>query len=352
MSGVPEDRSRVIKAVCYGLLPAILFCLAGCRATDLGQHDPDLFGIYTATLGGQNMTLVVSDPTREMTHPRISPDKKWITFTRFNKPGPGGLAEETGGYQRTEIMIVRVDGTGLETLVPPKMGISNVNSSWTPDGQSIIYVSTDNADRIAQIYKMNLARREVTRVPTPEGLYVTDPRQVGDWFVFPARKGHPKGLWVMRSDGTEVRQLTYPDIPEPGEKTAILLGDYDPRFSPDGTKVAFMRYYGGKEWHVIVVDVETGNETDLTAPLITGEDVVAEGMVHWTSDGRLLVFRHIELPRIENVGLYTMKPDGTERKMIPLPRGYFYGSTATCFPGEGSSPQTRIVFHAKKDSRF
>lgn len=318
------------------------------------KPDHDLFGIYTATLDGKNMKLIISHPVKEMTHPRISPNKQWITLTRYNRIGPDGKAEEKNGYAETEIMLVRMDGTELKTLVPAQKGVVNANSSWTPDGKHILYVSTGNPQNLPQIYKRNVKTGKAIPLPTPKGLHVSDPNQVGDWIVFPARRNNfsQQNIWIMKSDASQARQITSAKIPKTKKKFRFLPGDYDPHLSPDGGHVTFMRYFGGKEWHVVVVNVKTGKELDLTAPILSTSPIIAEGVPTWSSDGRLILFRHIELPHIKKLGLYTIRPDGTKRKMIPLPRGYFYGAIAHTFPGEGTSTKTRIIFTARKDPRF
>ncbi len=310
--------------------------------------DTDLFGLYTTTLDGSNKKLLISNPKQEMTHSRVSPDKEWITFTRYNRKTlfSGGLAtEDTGGYQDTEIMIMRLDGSGLETVIPHKKGIFATNSNWTPDGKSLIYVSTDNPGRKICIKKINLATRKITRVQTPEHLLCADPDQVGNRIVFPVpnmESGY-NCLWIMNEDGTNAKQLTFTeDIRRQGKKDPIHMGDYDPKLSPDGSKVAFMRYYGDINWHVAVVDVESGEEKDISPSKTV--DSVAE----WSSDGKLLVFWHVDVKTLGNSGLYTMKPDGSERRRIPIIKGYFYRHPSF-FPGEGSSGKSRIIFSAKKE---
>ena len=280
-----------------------------------------------------------------MTHPRVSPDGELITFTRYNKKGRGGLALEELGYEDTEVMLIRADGTGLETIIPPENGIVAGNSSWTPDGRGLIYVSTDNPEKKPQINHIDLDTREISRLPTPANLRTTDPHIVGDRLVFPVQDGEYPAIWTMKADGSEARQLTYPAIPEPEDKGHFRLGDYDPRLSPDGSRVAFMRYFGKANWHMIVADVETGEERDLSPPKSV------DSVPNWSSDGKVLIFWHADPKDLPKTGLYTVKPDGTERKMIPLPRGFLHKSP-DFFPGEGSSGQTRIIFAATKDARL
>ena len=310
--------------------------------------ESDKFAIWTGELDGKNLKLIISDPNRQMSHTRVSPDKKWIAFTRYNKKLKDGYAYEKGGYKYTETCIIHLDGTGLQTLAGPKPGILNCNPNWTSDSEKIIFMSTDNPQKRPYLYWINLKDRKITRVPTPGYLkFVSDPDHIGDQVVFaaPSIDSSPSPLWIMNEDGSNARQLSYP--PEKclaDQKGPVHWGDYDPSFSPDGSKVTIFRNYGKDVYHIIVMDIITGIEKDLS----TGK--VAEGVADWSSDGNLLLFRHVNLENLKDYGLYTMRPDGSNRKKIPLPGGVLHNVQPSFFPGEGSTPQTRIVFSTEKVS--
>jgi len=330
------------------------------KSTPESKSNSDIFGIGIATLNGENMRLIISDSWREMTHARVSPDKKWITFTRYTKRGPDGLATETAseGYRGTEIMIARIDGTDLRSLIPPKEGIVSCNSYWTPDGD-LLYVSTDNPERKPEIRRIDLDENmeilNITTLPVPENLLPADPYQLGDFIVFPASdaKTGIRGIWVMKTDGSDLRQITVPIDPETNKPVSMrqhkLNGDSDPKLSPDCSKVAFMRIVKDRYYsHIFIVDVETGEEKDLSAPYITQGYKAADIMPEWSSDGELLIFWHVDLEKDRRY-LYTMKPDGSERRKIPLPEGYDYKMPAF-FPGEGSEDTARIIFSTRRKS--
>jgi len=305
-------------------------------APSTASKEPAYFGIYTGRLDGTDVQTIMTSPDREMTHPRVSPDGKRLVLTRYNNRAKDGKATEDQGYDNTEIMIVNIDCRGLETIIPAKTGIIAANGSWTPDGKSLIFVSTDTPQRRPEIHRIELATRTITRVPTPPGLAVSDPHWEGNELVFVSIEDAANTLWTMKAAGSDARQITHPTH---SRKFGSVenYGDFDPKLSPDGSKVAFMRIYGGEAWRVMVLDRKTGEEHNLTA------EGVVEGLPTWSSDGKLLLYRHIDRKKPAEIGLYTMTPEGNDRTRVPLPRGFLYNH-GSFFPGGGSSSKARIIY--------
>jgi len=321
-----------------GLL-AFVVC-GGCSGA--GAYDPHRFGVYTATLAGSDVRLVVANDSQEMTHARVSPDHTRIAFTRYNDRGWDGLATEEQGYGNTEIVMSRMDGSGVETVVPPRKGSVNSNPSWIDGGKSLMWVTTDTSDKRPQIWKIDLSSRQRSKIPTPAGLSTTDPDHVGDTLVFPVKKpGAFDAIYTMHVDGTKLMQISHPTFPDDMKAGKFTPGDYDPKLSPDGSRVAFMRLFGERGWRVLVTDLATGEERDLTGP---GK---IEGLPEWSGDGQRLLFRHIDLEKMHEMGVYSMKPDGSDRQMVPLPRGYVHNHPQF-WPGSGSGPDARIIYVARR----
>ena len=157
---------------------------------------------------------------------------------------------------------------------------------------------------------------------------------------------------MMNRDGSDARQISFPkkNADVPAENPA--QGDYDPRLSPDCSSVSIFRNVGGA-FHVVLVNVASGMETDLTGPLFPERNLTAEGVAAWSSDGKLLIFRHIAVPHEgpQGVGLYLMKPNGSERKRIPIAKGEFPHVQPEFFP-EGSSSDVRVIYQTEKNTRF
>src|SRR6266511_1147357 len=104
----------------------------------------------------------------------------------------------------------------------------------------------------------------------------------------------PSGIWLMKQDGTEKRQLTtfgaWPDI------------------SPDGSKVAFNGAPPGSTNNdVWTVDVATGDLTRLTT------DPGPDRFPAWSPDGTTIVF---ESNRTGVFQLWLMNPDGSNQRQL------------------------------------
>ena len=320
------------------------------------RADPaDHFSVWTSRMDGSDRKLVLSNPRRELTHTRVSPDLQWIVFTTYHNAGQDGFAKEDGGYANTEICLFKLGGTEIKTIAGPVPGEINANASFSSDGKRIIFCST-RSGKGALLYWYEIATGLITLVPTPSWLHrLSDPHQAGDKIVFPSGAeagGGLQGIWMMNRDGSQARQLTFPQKSSGAPAEAISQGDYDPRLSPDGLRFTILRNVGGA-FHVVLVDAATGKETDLTEPLFPERKQTAEGVAAWSSDGRLLIFRHIALPREgpQGVGIYVMKPDGSGRKRIPLAKGEFPHVQPEFFP-EGSGDQSRVIYQTEKNPRF
>jgi len=320
------------------------------------RTDPaDRFSVWVSKVDGGARQLILSHPQRQMTHTRVSPDLKSIVFTTYHDPGSDGFAKEGRGYANTEICLFKLGGTETKTIAGPVPGEVNANASFSSDGKRIIFVST-RSGKGACLYWYDLTTGSTTRVPTPPSLHrMSDPHEAAGKIVFPA---HPEqgsglqGIWMMNLDGSQARQMTFPKESAGAPVEMLSQGDYDPRLSHDGSRFSVFRNVGGA-FHVVVADAASGKETDLTQPLFPERQQTAEGVAAWSSDGKLLIFRHIALPREGplGVGIYVMKPDGTGRQRIPISKGEFPHVQPEFFP-EGSGPEARVIYQTEKNANF
>lgn len=318
-------------------LSTVILCSSACAQ----KREPNHFAIYTARLDGSAQQTILADSDEEMTHARVSPDQKWITFTKYRRKGFDGIASEDGGYAQTEIDICKLDGSEVETVVPAIEGRCSANSSWTPDGKGLVFCSNRNDPAKSQLLFIDLETRKIRSLPTPDGLMVSDPHWVGDTVAFSVAKEDKQSLWIMHADGSQPRQISKPPVSGRNQKDSLLFGDYDAWVSPDEKNVAFMRLMPDGTFHSFVVNVESGAETDLSKG-INGVDAVPE----WSADGKLLIFWHANLENPSEIGIYTVRADGTDRKMIALPRG-LQQMHPGFFPKDATESNPRIIYNAR-----
>jgi Tol biopolymer transport system component len=95
--------------------------------------------------------------------------------------------------------------------------------------------------------------------------------------VWSTVRGSARNLWIMRANGTEKRQIS--------------TGGTDdlPRFSPDGTRIAFVSSRDGTP-SVYVMDADGMNVRKLAGTEIFRMGVAGEVAPIWSKDGRLLYF--------------------------------------------------------------
>jgi dipeptidyl aminopeptidase/acylaminoacyl peptidase len=128
----------------------------------------------------------------------------------------------------------------------------------------------------------------------------------------------------MNADGTNQVQLTHDTVP-----------DRHPKWSPDGTKIAFESYRGN--WEIYVINADGTAETRLT------NDSAYDFEPDWKPDGTKIAWR---TGRFDGVGdIATMNPDGTG--IVNLTNDPAYDREP------GWSPDgTKIVYASVQGSNF
>lgn len=99
--------------------------------------------------------------------PHVSPDGKWVVFTLRSTD----LEANRG---RTDLWLINIDGHGLRQLTSHPA--SDFSPSWTPDGQSIYFLSTRSGG--AQIWRIPVGggeAQQVTDLALGVGNYLLSP---------------------------------------------------------------------------------------------------------------------------------------------------------------------------------
>lgn len=144
---------------------------------------------------------------------------------------------------------------------------------WGPSGQAVVFSSRRNG--AFQIFLMGSDGSELRQVggPVTGGLFAPDISPDGQRLVFTRAQNGSQNIWVMNLDGGEARALT-----------SGPFNDIDPVWSPDGTQIAFASNRGARPAHWLM-DAEGGNMRQLP------DDVAQHGgRSDWSPDGRWLAF--------------------------------------------------------------
>jgi Tol biopolymer transport system component len=157
--------------------------------------------------------------------------------------------------------------------------------AWSPDGKSLAYIHShqDSTEIVIFSLAASTSRRLTTLFPHRYGL---DYRRL-DWSPDSsllavddkANETDPLSLYLVHTNDGEKLRLTYPNMD--------IIGDVAPRFSPDGTHVAFIRVKYQFVNDVFELPVTGGDTRRLTKQSHTLDDVDWETNDSLVFSGRL-----------------------------------------------------------------
>jgi Tol biopolymer transport system component/DNA-binding winged helix-turn-helix (wHTH) protein len=136
--------------------------------------------------------------------PEWSPDGKWIACLRFR---------DTSG----ELVLLSVDGGPervLSPVLPTRYGLSYRHLSWSPDGKHLVIDDAENLNE-------------------------------------------PLALFLVSLEDGHKKRLT-----QPGD---LMIGDVDPRFSPDGAIISFLRAAHRTSQEIFTVPATGGAASQVTS---------------------------------------------------------------------------------------
>jgi Tol biopolymer transport system component len=271
-------------------------------------HYLEEWGIYELDPVDETVTPIFTSPDEIITV-RLDPSGQIIAFSMKN----GGT-----GYEHTELYTIQTDGTDLTRLTDNDDW--DLYPSWSPKGDEIMYLSF--RDETLDIWMMD-AEGGNQRLIYDSGGHDADIHWVGNLIAFT----RDSQIWVMNSDGTNDYRVT--DPPRAGEwgDAVLPFGDYDPRISPDGSRIIFERLVDDSTQHgnydLFMVNVDGSSETRLT------DNGWTQGLVSWSNDGQKLVYTVSAVGLEGRYDLYFIDPDGSDMVDLTsdlLPQGFLANS--------------------------
>jgi Tol biopolymer transport system component/DNA-binding winged helix-turn-helix (wHTH) protein len=179
-------------------------------------------GIWVRELGDASPRRV-TPPGAIYRSPAWSPDGRYLAFLRFRQSeGAIVVAGADGGGERV-----------VSQVFPSRYGLPNRHLDWSADGRFLAFDDAESASTPFAIFRLSLATGEK-------------------------------------------RKLTAPD--------KDIIGDVEPRFSPDDKTISFIRAFhrGWQELFLVPRDGGKAGQVTSDASQVSSQD--------WTADGRTLVF--------------------------------------------------------------
>ncbi|MBI1791298.1 MAG: serine/threonine-protein kinase [Acidobacteria bacterium] len=217
--------------------------------------------------------------------PAVSPDGRTIAFCRAPNANRGEIYTQALNQDRTPA------GEPRQITFEGRMSLS---PAWTGDGREIVFASGATGATLS-LWRVaasgSVKPRPLLLLPGGNGMLPAISAQ-GNRLAY-ARDSSHENIWQVTVEGGK-----------PGAPARFIPSsrrDFEPRFSPDGTKIAFSSDRSGST-QVWIANADGSGPVQLTSlggSLTSGP--------HWSPDGRLLAF----LSNAEGQNeLYLMRADG------------------------------------------
>ena len=258
-----------------------------------GRRNAAQRDIWTIPAGGGEPTEVTNDAAIDGS-PVWSPDGKYLYF----------VSDRAGSMNLWRVPIEEQTGKVLgpaEAVTTPSPYSAHL--SFSRDGRRMVYSQILSRGNLQQV-GFDRDKDTITGQPisiTQGSRWANTPHLSpdGEWLVFDSQRGKQDDLFVIKRDGTGLRQLT-DDIHK----------DRQPRWSPDGSRIAFFSDRTGK-WEIWIINSDGSGLKQITySPVLATNPT-------WSPDGTRLVYRN----EVGGPSIIEVEKPWTEQSPQVLPSG-------------------------------
>jgi Tol biopolymer transport system component len=218
------------------------------------------------------------------------------------------IAFDDGNNNHVEVFTMNADGSGRQRIT--HLAGINGDPSWSPDDSLLVFdrlPANGCCGNIWTVHPDGTGLHQVTHFtssnPAVEPEFSPDGRQIA-FFRMPPGRSKRVAIFVMRADGSHIRQVT-----------PLRMDAAHPKWSPDGTKLIinndFQLVDGKAIGDIFTIRPNGTGLNQITHVARLGE---ADYRPDYSPDGTMIVFNQL-IPK-QHPDVLTMNADGTSPKVI------------------------------------
>jgi Tol biopolymer transport system component len=189
--------------------------------------------LFSIDSDGQNQSRLTYTSNEEGI-PAWSPDRSQITLS----------LEIEGNLQLISLDAVTGD---VVVQLSNEIGRDSIMAAWSPNGEKLLYVSSDGTPENMEIFLMDSDGSNATQLTNNDVLdFYPAWHPSGTRFAFVSARSGTNQIYEMNLDGGEITQITDEEN-----------GASRPAWSPGGEAIAFHQFYGD-DVSIYIVDVISG----------------------------------------------------------------------------------------------
>jgi TolB protein len=288
---VEANTTQFLQIVLYPISNTGTVIISGSFAN---YPDTDQKIVFQADYRGSYDIYIMSPHATDITrltnsagddyYPQLSHDRTKITFNRHQN-----------GTIRPYIM--NVDGSNLREL-PIFSGHKVGAGMWSPDDSKLAIHA--NVDGDPDIYIYDIATESIKQIVSNNSIdWIPDWSPDGTELIFYSNKSGMFRIYKVDADGTNLELLRDETVTE----------ERAPRFSPDGSKIAFFGRDEFYDWGIYTVDSDGNNLKG-----VSNIAHVDELYPSWTPQNQIL-YKRLK-GNNTGYGLYLINPNGTNRREL------------------------------------